>query len=65
MIDTIVLENEPTGIAVNPCGTRLYVGYNRFNGKSLAVIDTSDNSVISNVDVGRNPWGIVVHPSGI
>src|SRR6267142_716139 len=47
VIATIPIDNIPTGLATNSEGTRVYAAYNRINGTSLAVIDTSNNTDFS------------------
>lgn len=64
IVNTISIDNTPTGVAVSPDGSRVYVGYNKMNNASLAVIDASTNNITAKIDVGNNPWGIVVNPSG-
>jgi len=52
----------PTGVAVNPTGTRLYVTNQGSN--TVSVIDTSSNTISATVPVGNSPYGVVVNPSG-
>jgi len=47
VVATIPIDNIPTGLATNSEGTRVYAAYNRINGTSLAVIDTSNNTDFS------------------
>jgi YVTN family beta-propeller protein len=49
----ISVGNKPSGIAVNPAGTRVYVT-NRGDG-TVSVIDTSSNTVIRTITVGSQP----------
>ena len=62
VVATVAVGVSPTGVAVNPSGTRVYVT-NRDN-QSLNVIDTSNNSVVATVMVGNRPIGVTVNPSG-
>lgn len=59
-IATVPLGDEPTAVAINPAGTRVYV----VNGQNLSVIDTGSNTVIATVPVGFNPTAVAVHPAG-
>jgi YVTN family beta-propeller protein len=43
----------PLGVAVNPAGTKVYVANQGSN--VVSVIDTTNNTVIDKVDVGRGP----------
>jgi YVTN family beta-propeller protein len=63
LLDTTGLPNQ-SGIAVGPNGSRIYAAYNRTSTSSLAVIDGATDSIIDTVDVGRNPFGVVVNPTG-
>jgi YVTN family beta-propeller protein len=61
------MSNTPTGVALNPDGTRLYVTL--YWASSVAVIDTATTSVIATVPVhGNDPWvyptGVTVSPDG-
>jgi len=59
VVANVIVGVYPTGIAVNPSGTRVYVantgayGYGNIN--SISVIDTSTNNVIATVPVGDRP----------
>lgn len=50
----------PTGIAVNPAGTRLFLT----NKDSLFVFDTSTNKTVASTYVGDDPYGVVVNRTG-
>jgi YVTN family beta-propeller protein len=52
----------PNWVAITPDGSRAYVT-NR-NGNSVAVISTSDNSVIGNIGVGSLPSSVAIMPDG-
>ncbi len=57
----------PSGIAVSPDGTRLYVAnrpqYGRRAG-TLSVIDLTERRVIAIIPVGVAPLGVAVNPTG-
>ncbi|MDA8018730.1 MAG: hypothetical protein MPN21_14910 [Thermoanaerobaculia bacterium] len=61
VVDMVATGSIPTGVAVNPEGTRVYVasaGLGR-----LAVIDTATNTVVTTVAV-PSPFGVVTSPDG-
>ena len=57
----------PSGIAVHPDGTRLYVAnrptYGKTNG-TLSVIDLTERKVIAVIPVGVAPLGVAINPTG-
>ncbi|MDG4595274.1 MAG: PASTA domain-containing protein [Candidatus Contendobacter sp.] len=57
----------PSGIAVSPDGTRLYVAnrpkFGRTNG-TLTVIDLTERKVIAVIPVGAAPLGVAINPTG-
>ncbi len=57
----------PSGIAVNPDGTRLYVAnrpkYGKTNG-TVSVIDLTERKVIAVIPVGVAPLGVAINPTG-
>ena len=59
---SIPIVGAPVGLAINPAGTRLYLG-NLFPAQ-LAVIDTGTNTAVTSLAVGAVPLGISVHPDG-
>ena len=62
VVATVQLAAKPFGIAVNPAGTRAYVG---LNDGTVSVIDTLTNSIIANFLVGTTSLsGIAVDSSG-
>ena len=52
----------PTGLAVTPDGSDVYVANN--NDDTVSIIDTLTNTVIDTVTVGSAPWGIAVGAEG-
>ncbi|MBI3961116.1 MAG: YncE family protein [Deinococcus sp.] len=62
MVATVPVGASPSGVAVSPDGTRVYV--TNFFSDTVSVIDTSTNRVTSTVRVGPGPTGIAVHPDG-
>lgn len=59
---SITVIGAPAGLAINPAGTRLYLG--NLSASTLAVIDTGSHTVIAAPAVGAVPLGIGVHPDG-
>lgn len=59
---TVKVGEEPSGIAVNPSGTKVYVA--NYGSDSISIIDTATNKVIGTVEVGSYPYGIAVTPDG-
>jgi YVTN family beta-propeller protein len=52
----------PSGVAINPDGTKVYV--TNYYSNTVSVIDTSTNTVTATVDTGDCPNGITVSPDG-
>jgi YVTN family beta-propeller protein len=59
---TVVVNEQPYDVAVNPQGTRVYVSHTL--STLVSVVDTASNSLIATVDVGPDPGGIAVTPDG-
>jgi uncharacterized protein (TIGR02145 family) len=55
----IQVGTSPMEIAIDPTGTKAYV--TNFNSHNVSVIDLTNNSVITTINVGVNPYGIVVN----
>src|SRR5262249_27048357 len=64
VVDTIVTGGEPNGVAVQPSGSRVYVGDGTSAGDTLWVIDTASNAVVDAITVWPQPLGVAVHPDG-
>jgi YVTN family beta-propeller protein len=62
VVATVPVGAAPIGVAVNPSGTRVYVGLGGAN--SVAVVDASTNTVVASIPVTGNPTGIAINPSG-
>ena len=66
-LPTGISANGPSGIAVHPDGTKLYVAnrpqYGRRAG-SLSVIDLAERKVIAIIPVGVAPLGVAINPTG-
>jgi YVTN family beta-propeller protein len=52
----------PSGLTLNPDGTRLYVALN--NANQLAVIDTATRAIVRRVPVGTFPYTVVASADG-
>ena len=65
VIATIAVGRAPRSVAVNPAGTRVYVGNSTDNDHGgFTVIDATNNTVITAIAVAAEPWGIVVDHTG-
>ncbi len=62
IIATVDVGSSPTGIAVSPDGTKVYV--TNYDDNTTSVIDTATNNVIATVNVGAGPMGVAVSPDG-
>ncbi|WP_083878518.1 YncE family protein [Acetivibrio cellulolyticus] len=62
VIDTVVADAYPTGIAITPNGNFVYVINNVTN--DVTVINTCDNTIIANVRVGEFPIAVAITPNG-
>lgn len=54
--------NGPVGLALTPDGAYLYVAL--FGGDVVAIIRTSNNTLVSSVNAGAEPWGVAVGSDG-
>jgi YVTN family beta-propeller protein len=61
VVATITVGNQPSGVAVTPDGTKVYVVN---QGGTVSVIATASNTVVATVTVGANPSGVAVTPDG-
>jgi YVTN family beta-propeller protein len=69
VLATISVSGFPDGVAVSPDGTRVYVTCEGVGGQqavgTLAVIETTNNTVIGAIDVGEfSPQDVAVSPDG-
>lgn len=55
-------EVKPMGMALSLDARKLYVTTGK--GKSVFVIDTTTNQVLTSFEVGQRPWGIAISPDG-
>jgi YVTN family beta-propeller protein len=62
-IDASYVVASPTGIAVSPDGTKVYVT-NEGGSNTVSVIDTTANAVTATIPVGDTPAGVAVSPDG-
>jgi YVTN family beta-propeller protein len=62
----IPVGDSPTGIAVSPNGSKVYVtnGGILLTGNTVSVINTASNSLSATIAVGNSPYGIIVSPDG-
>lgn len=58
-IGFIPVPNDPTEVIFSPNGSRAYVTHCSASG-SVSVIDTATSTVIANIPVGSNPYGIAL-----
>jgi YVTN family beta-propeller protein len=62
---TIPVGSGPSGVAVTPDGTKVYVANNGFGfGTNVSVIDAATNTVIATIPVGSSPSNVAVTPDG-
>jgi YVTN family beta-propeller protein len=61
---TVTVGSSPTGAAVTPDGTQVYVTNSSHSSNSVSVIDTATNTVGATISVGSNPIGVAVTPDG-
>ena len=66
VIATVTVGKNPTGVAVSPDGTKVYVGnvYDSGGGHWISVIDAVNNVEVGSFDTGPNPYGLAVTPDG-
>ncbi len=63
VIATVDVGLSAFGVAVNPAGTKAYVG--NWGSGTVSVIDIATNTVTATVNnVGWQPWGVAVNPAG-
>lgn len=62
-LDIIEVPPTPSGIAVSPDGTRLYVGHGLATN-AVSVIDTGIPALIDSISVGQNVSRLAVSPDG-
>ncbi len=61
-VETIAVGPQPTGIAVDPRGTLVYV--TSFGANNVSVIDPRTAGVVATIPVARGPRAIAVDPAG-
>lgn len=59
----VIVGANPTGVAVSPDGSRVYVA-NAGSG-TLSVISAASNTVTATIPVGANPVGVAASPDGL
>jgi YVTN family beta-propeller protein len=62
VVATVPVGIVPTGVAVHPAGTFVYV--TNSSSDTVSVIATATNTVVATVPVGTRPIGVAVHPAG-
>src|SRR3974390_2586226 len=63
VVTTIEVGLAPSGVAVAPDGSKVYVANEAVKG-TVSVIDAATNAVSATVAVGNNPVGVAVKPDG-
>lgn len=63
VIDTIAVDDGPTGIAASADGRRVYVA--NFHSATLGVIDTGRQAMIDAIPVGGSANGVALAPDGV
>jgi YVTN family beta-propeller protein len=58
----IAVGSGPVGIGLSPNGTLAYVA--NYDGNTVSVINTTNNSIVATVPVGSSPLGVAVTPNG-
>ena len=58
---TVGVGSIPSGVAVSPDGTKVYV--TNFGSENVSVIDAATNTVTASVNVGSMPIGVAVTPA--
>jgi YVTN family beta-propeller protein len=62
-VETIAaLGDGPVGLALTPDGAFLYVAL--LNDDAVAIVRTSDNTLVKTIDTGNTPWGVAVGSDG-
>jgi len=56
VVPSIPVGASPTGVAVTPDGSHVYV--TNFGAATVSVIDTTTNTVVATIPVGVNPSGV-------
>jgi YVTN family beta-propeller protein len=62
VFSTVAVGSNPSGVAVSPDGSHIYVA--NHNGGTVSVIATATNTVTATVVVGSGPEGVAVTPDG-
>ncbi len=64
-VTSIRVGDYPFGAAINPAGSRVYVGIMKYDGPgTVSVVDTATNSVVTTVPVGHSPQQMAVTSNG-
>ena len=59
---TITVAEGPSGVAVTPDGSKVFVA--NLNSNNVSVIDTASNTVTATIPVGTTPVNVAVTPDG-
>lgn len=62
VLATIDVGDGPSGVALNPAGTRAYVANN--SDGTVSVVNTATNAVTATITVGADPRGVAINPAG-
>jgi YVTN family beta-propeller protein len=59
LVENIAIGQRPWNMSFSPDGSKLYVAAGRSG--SVSVIDVASRKMVSEIPVGRLPWGVVTH----
>jgi YVTN family beta-propeller protein len=59
LVDNIAIGQRPWNMTFSPDATKLYVAAGRSG--SVSVIDVASRKMVSEIPVGKLPWGVVAH----
>ena len=59
LVENIAIGQRPWNMSFSPDGSKLYVASGRSG--SISVIDVASRKMVSEIPVGKLPWGVVAH----